>query len=88
MAVHEIVAVLAEQQRRLGRNAIADSVSVDPQRLVESRRLAHLMGRWLSGGWRLGDGDVVAVGIAQHEEERSAGGPHGLGIEVDAADGS
>src|SRR3954447_18878815 len=36
---------------------------------------------------RLYDRDVVAVGVAQHEQEGSAWGLHRLGVEVDPAEG-
>ena len=40
------------------------------------------------GGWRLHHRDVVAVRVAQHEQQRGAGGAHRLRVDVDTADGT
>ena len=42
----------------------------------------------LRGGRLLHHDDVVAVGVAQHEQERRAGRAHRLRIDSDAADGA
>ena len=47
-------------------------------------RVAGAVG--LRRGLRLDDRDVVAVGVAQHEQQRRPGRAHRLGVDVDATD--